>query len=418
MNEKLLQYIWQFQHFNRSDLSTSVGDRLIVIHPGILNFNQGPDFLDARVRIGNTVFAGAVEVHLKTSQWKIHGHHKDPNYNNVILHVVFEHDEKDNGIPVLELQPVVSNILLERYALLMNASAFIPCGTSILKVKDLVWLSWKERLLVERQVRKAVAVSELLKKNKSHWEETLWLMIARNFGVRVNAEAFEAVAESLPVKLLTKHRNQIHHLEALLFGQAGLLEKDFKEEYPRLLKREYVFLKRKYSLRPIRIPVHFLRMRPGNFPTVRLAQLAVLIQCSVHLFSNLLKAEKTSDVRSLFEVTANDYWHYHYRFDEPSNFKTKHLGAEMISNIIINSVVPIVFAYGSHHNEEKYRDKALKWLIDLPPESNSIISGFKSLRIEARTAYDSQALIELKNQYCIKKRCLECAIGNALLKDS
>ena len=414
--EKLLQYLWQFQHFNKSELRTAAGEELQVVFPGQLNFNQGPDFTAAQIRIDNTTLVGSVEIHTKASQWEGHGHGDDDNYKNVILHVVFENDRPSSSIPVLELQPRVSNLLLDRYFGLMNSTSFIPCGNSIGEVKELTWLSWKERLLAERLTRKSAIVSKFLEENNAHWEESFWWMLARNFGVKVNGEAFEAVARSLPVNLLARHKNQIHQLEALLFGQAGLLNANFAEDYPKLLQREYSFLKKKYDLKPVHVPVHFLRMRPGNFPTIRLAQLAILIQNSAHLFSKVLELGKLDSVRNLFDVTANDYWHYHYRFDEPSPFKTKALGRDMTENVIINTIVPVLFAYGLHHKEEAYRIRAIQWLEELSPEINSITKGFSAFELVNKSAFDSQAFIELKTQYCDQKHCLKCAVGNTLLK--
>jgi hypothetical protein len=421
MTERLLQFIWQFQYFNKNDLSTTADEKLQIIIPGLFNSNQGPDFLQATIRIGSTKWVGNIELHLKTSDWKRHRHERDKNYNNVILHVVWENDTEESSIPVFELKSRVSKILLQRYEELMNASGFIPCEKNISSVRDIVWKSWKERLLAERLLRKAAIAENFLQQNNYHWEETFWWLLARNFGIKVNADAFEAMAKSVSINILAKHKNQIHQLEALLLGQAGLLDKNtdsyqHKDDYPLLLQREYTFLKKKYSLRPIHQPVHFLRMRPGNFPTIRLAQLAMLIQGSAHLFSKIKEAGSVKLVRKWFDVVANDYWHYHYRFEEPSAFKKKKLGDAMIDNIIINTICPVLFAYGNYHDENKYKEKALKWLEETAAESNSITKGFLQLGIENKNAFDSQALIELKNEYCNKKRCLDCAVGNAILK--
>jgi hypothetical protein len=414
--EKLLQYIWQFQYFNKSELRTAAGELLQIIFPGKINNNQGPDFTNAQIKIDNTTLAGSIELHLKASQWNEHGHGTDPNYRNVILHVVFENDLAESGIPVLELQPRISNLLLERYSTLMNAGGFIPCGIAAAEVKELTWLSWKERLLAERLTRKSAIVFKFLEENNTHWEECFWWMLARNFGIKVNSETFEAVARSISVNILAKHKNQIHQLEALLFGQAGLLAGNFLEEYPKLLQREYSFLKKKYKLQPVHNPVHFLRMRPGNFPTIRLSQLAALILNSVHLFSKILETEKIEHTRTMLDVTANDYWHYHYRFDEPSSFKKKVVGKNMIDNIIINTIIPVLFAYGIYHKEEKYKNRAILWLYELSAEVNSITKGFASFGLSNQSAFDSQSFIELKTQYCDSRRCLQCSIGNALLK--
>ena len=418
MTERLLQFIWQFQYFNKNELLTDADETVQIIFPGKYNTDQGPDFSDAKIKIGKTLWAGAIELHIKTSDWKKHNHQSDKNYNNVILHVVWEEDGSMNGnsIPVIELKSRVSKILLQRYEELMNSSSFIPCEKSIHSVRDIIWQSWKERLLAERLLRKAKNVETYLKQNNYHWEETFWWLLARNFGMKVNADAFEAVARSISVNILSKHKNQIHQLEALLTGQGGLLEEKFSEDYPALLQKEYKFLKEKYQLKPIHLPLHFLRMRPGNFPTIRLAQLAMLVHESAHLFSKIKETVSVNDLKKLFDVTANDYWHYHYSINETSSFKKKKLGSAMVDNIIINTVCPVLFAYGDYHDENKYKDKALKWLEQTVAESNSITKGFLQLNIENKNAYDSQALIELKNEYCNKKRCLDCSVGNAILK--
>ena len=418
ITERLLQFIWQFQYFNKGELTTVAGEELQIIFPGHYNTDQGPDFTDAKIKIGKTTWAGRVELHVNSTDWVKHKHEGDENYNNVILHVVWQNEPGDHSIPVLELKNRVSKLLLQRYEELMNSSSFIPCENSIQSVRDITWQSWKERLLAERLLRKAKAVEIFQQQNNDHWEESFWWMLARNFGIKVNADAFEAIAKSIPVNVLAKHKNQIHQVEALLLGQADLLNEDFKEDYPKLLQREYKFLQKKYDLKPVHIPVHFLRMRPGNFPTIRLAQLAVLITESSHLFSKIKEAKSISEVKKWFDVTANDYWHYHYRFDEESAFRKKKLGTTMIDNIIINTVCPVLFAYGNYHQEEKYKLKALQWLEETAAESNSITKGFKHLGIENRSAYDSQALIELKTQYCDRKMCLECGVGNHLLKNT
>ncbi len=433
MTERLLQFIWQFQYFTKGELAATTGEAIQVLFAGQYNTNQGPDFSDAKIKIGKTTWAGSVELHIKTSDWNKHKHQSDKNYNNVILHVVWEDDgdgsrpdsyrdvpikptERSSVIPVLELSGRVSKILLQRYQELMNADSFIPCEKSINTVRDITWKSWKDRLLVERLLRKAKVVDTYLQQNNYHWEETFWWLLARNFGMKVNADAFEAIARSIPINVLAKHKSQIHQLEALLLGQAGLLEGKFAEDYPKLLQREYHFLKEKYKLKPIHQPIHFLRMRPGNFPTIRLAQLAMLIIESAHLFSKIKETASLKDVVKWFDVTANDYWHYHYQFDETSSFKKKTLGASMIDNIIINTLAPVLFAYGNYHDENNYKDKALKWLEKTAAESNSITKRFQKLGIENKNAFDSQALIELKNEYCSKKKCLECGVGNVILK--
>ena len=417
MTERLLQYIWQFQYFNKTSLQTVEGETVEIVYQGSYNTNQGPDFFEAKLKIGNTLLIGNVELHCKTSEWNTHKHSADKNYANVIAHIVWENDcTLPNNFPTIILQDRVSKILLEKYQKLLNTSSFIPCENSISTVPEITWLSWKERLLIERLEQKSTSANEYLSKNNYHWEETFWWMIAKNFGIKVNSEVFEKIAQSIPITVLAKHKNQLHQIEALLFGQAGLLDKDFEEDYPILLRKEYQFYKSKYNLQSTNANLFFLRMRPANFPTVRLAQLAMLIVHSVHLFSKIKEIEEVENVKKLLNVTANDYWHYHYNFDELSTYKIKNVGVQMINNLIINTVIPILFAYGHYTKEHHFKDKALRWLTQLTAEKNSRINGFLALQITIKNAFDSQSLLQLKNEYCSKKRCLECAVGNKLLK--
>ncbi len=421
MTERLLQFIWQFQHFNRSELRTEQGDLLQVIFPGSLNHDQGPDFLEAKIRLQEATWAGNIELHLNTSDWLKHSHQTDANYKNIILHVVWKNDDVHQDLPLLqmptlELQPRVSSLLLQRYEEWMNNPCFIPCEKNLHQLNALVWISWKERLAIERFQRKSAYILQIFSTCNHSWEETLWWMMARNFGIRVNAEAFEAIARSIPLNVLSKHKNQIHQLEALLFGQAGLLDKRFNEDYPVLLQKEYRFYRRKYNLTRVFVALKFLRMRPSAFPTLRLAQLAMLIHQSTHLFAQIKEAGSIQAVENMLNVAANDYWNYHYRFDDLTSFKIKNVGDEMAGNIIINTIVPVLFAYGLYHHNHVYMDKAMKWLQEVAPEKNRITRGWIKTGIKQFHAYDSQSLIELKTQYCDHKRCLDCAAGNALLK--
>ncbi len=417
MTERLLQYIWQFQYFNSRELSTSEGELLQVINPGIFNSNQGPDFTNAKIRVGKTSWAGSVEIHINSSDWRNHHHDNDINYRNVVLHVVWKEDAcLSFPFPTLVLEDKVPKPLLHRYEELMKRAASIPCSSTIQQVKDITWISWKERLMVERLQTRTQIIKSYLQQNSFHWEETFWWLLAKNFGTPVNSEAFESMARSVPFSILTKHKNQIHQVEAILFGQSGLLEADFKEEYPGMLQREYRFLQRKYGLKKnVSRPV-FLRMRPSGFPTLRLAQLAMLVHQSFHFFSKLKECDELADAGKLLEVTANDYWNYHYLFDEHSAYRVKKLGRQMIDSILINTAVPILFAYGHLQNDNGIRNKALRWLEGIPPEKNSITKGFESLRLPNRSAFDSQAYLQLKNEYCGKKRCLDCAVGSSLLR--
>ncbi len=421
MNERLLQYIWQFQYFNKEQLQTTCQQPLVILFPGILNTNQGPDFSQAKIQIGNTVWAGSVELHIKTSDWFKHGHQNDQHYNQVVLHVVWQHDTNDankqiNNIPVLELCNVVPKILLTRYENLLNQQGFIACENSITQLRDIVWQGWKERLLAERLTRKSSKILQHLESTQFFWEEVFWWHLAANFGLKVNSEAFEAIAKSLSINMLAKHRNQIHQLEALMLGQAGLLKDVHDDKYGTLLQKEYAFLKQKYNLQPIHAPVYFLRMRPANFPTIRLAQLAMLVHQSVHLFSTIKEAEELEKLEKLFAISPNDYWLYHYNFGEATAYKEKHLGKTMFDSIVINTICPILFAYGIYHNDENIKNKAVNWLLQTKAENNYVVSGFKQLGIASKNAADTQALLELKTMYCSHKKCLDCSVGNSILK--
>ncbi len=421
MQEDLLQYIWQFQYFNKSDLKTSANEELQVIHTGVLNAHQGPDFVNARIKIGTNTWAGNVELHVNSSDWNLHHHSGDKNYDNVILHVVWNdngilYDANGNAIPALELKDRVPKILLNKYEELMNASQFIPCEKLSPSLSDLQLLNWEQRLVAERLLAKSKKVFFILEQTNFHWEEAFWRMIAANFGLTVNNNLFQQVAELLPVTVLAKHKNQIHQLEALLFGTAGLLQEDFGEPYPIMLKKEFSFYRKKYGLKIIDGKLSFLRMRPANFPTIRLSQLAMLIHQSEHLFSKIKEASSVRELKEMFRVTANDYWHYHFVFDKESPYHQKTSGSKMIEGIIINTVVPALFAFGVHHNEEVYKNKALNWLEQIAPEKNIITKGFEEFKFPNKNALDSQALIQLKNEYCDKRFCLKCAIGNSILK--
>ncbi|MBS1737131.1 MAG: DUF2851 family protein [Bacteroidetes bacterium] len=421
MNESLLQYIWQFQYYNHAHLNTTKGDMLQIINAGTHNTHQGPDFKNAKIKINETIWAGHIELHVQSSQWQIHKHSTDENFKNIILHVVWKHDAEiidisGHELPTLELQDRVSKILLEKFTALLAMPQFIPCEHQLPDLTALTIISWKQRLAAERLLQKSEAVFNFLKQNEYHWEETFWWLISNNFGLKVNSGAFLKMAQSLPLSIIAKNKNSLLRIEALLFGQAGLLKKDFKDQYAILLQNEYNFLKKKYRLNLIDEAVFFLRMRPANFPTIRLAQLAQLLYKSEHLFSKIRETKSISEIRKLFALTAIDYWHYHYHFDEEVSYKEKTLGKEMINNILINTVIPLVFTYGLHHQDEVLKERAIEWLEQLPAEKNNITKGYVTLGFANNTALDSQSLLQLKNSYCSEKRCLECSIGNAILK--
>ncbi len=416
MKEQLFQFIWQQQLFNMQDLRLTSGELVEILFPGELNTNQGPDFIGARIRFNNTLWCGQVELHIKASDWFRHFHNDDHNYDNVILHVVWENDQLIfEDLRTLVLQDRISTILLERFSALKENRSFIPCQPLLITNNVPRELDNIDVLLKERFNRKAETIFPELSTFRNHWEAILWHKVARAFGGSINGDAFEQMAQSIPFNVLQRLKVQIHQLESVMLGQCGLLDEPSTDDYVVLLSKEYQFLKRKFSLSPIRNPVHFLRMRPSNFPTVRLAQLAMFMHVNPPLFDYFLHLEDIRDCVPMFDITANDFWHYHYSLRDKSNYKPKKLGLEMLWAIVINAIIPVMYAYGSFHKDEILKKKALGWLKQIPAESNSILHSFKKLGFRADHADETQSLLELKKAYCDVKRCLECEIGNQLL---
>ncbi len=419
MTEKLLQYIWQFQLFNKVNIQTIDLKELIIIHPGNSNSNQGPDFLTGKINYDNAIWFGNIELHVHSTEWRLHQHSKDDNYKNIILHVVWNHDE-DLGLPfpTLELKLLVPKLLLDRYRSLLTQNLFIPCEQNISIVNPIVIEKWKERLLVERLQKKAVYIEDLLKNNNYNWEETFWWMLARGFGGDINGEAFEQIAKSIPFRIFLKHSNAPIQVEALLMGQGGLLKEDSQELFPNQLKHEYVFLKNKYLFKPPKISLLFLRMRPSNFPTIRLSQLASLICKKRNFFSEIVELNTVENAESYFDLEASEYWDNHYCFNQWSATLKKRLGRNSISHIIINTIVPMIYAYGYINHNQKYLLKSIRILEQMKSEKNKIVDGFLNVGVEVKSAFDSQSFIQLKKEYCNQKKCLECSIGHAIFKDA
>ena len=422
MKENFLHFLWRFRRFDHTDLVSTTGEKIEIIHPGEHNSHAGPDFSHARLRIGDTQWAGNVEMHLKSSEWTAHNHQNDDAYRNVILHVVMEEDEpvfrKDGSrIPCLEMRKRVPANLLGTYQKILHNEYWIPCQHQFAAVPAMTKNLWLDRLLVERLERKTEAIKLSLTNNKNDWEETFYQFTARNFGLKINVEPFGLLARSLPQSFLARHKDNLLQIEAMIFGQAGMLEKELQDDYPNQLKKEYYFFKNKFNLSPID-PVmwKFLRLHPGNFPTIRLAQFAKLIHGSVHLFSKILEVEHVKEIEDLFSVSLDGYWLTHYTFDKESEKRNKSFGKQAIHLLTINTIVPFLFLYGNEIREDAFKNKALRLLEELKPEKNTIIKGWEKLGMESDSAYRTQALIQLKNEYCNKKKCLECNIGGAILK--
>jgi hypothetical protein len=422
MKEDFLHYLWKYRLFQLPLLTTD-NEPVEVIKTGIHNSNSGPDFIDARLKIGGTIWAGNVEMHLQSSSWFEHRHHRDGAYDNVILHVVLHNDkpaEQSNGqsIPTLECHNRIPESIFEKYQGLMASKLWIPCARIISHCPDIVISSWLETQLIERLANKAQAVEQVWLNCDNDWEEIFYRLLARAFGLKINSLPFEMLAASLPFKIIAKHLDQAVQVDALIFGQAGFLDNTLNDDYPARLKNEYVFLKNKYNLQGISQQTwKFMRLRPGAFPTIRLGLFSSLLQQTNSLFSFITETADTEKMKALFKVRAHDYWNTHYRFDVESEQESiKTLGESAIDLIMINAVAPILFFYGRHYGNEDFIDRAIHLLESIAPEQNSIITNWTKLGIEVKDAFASQALINLKNNYCSRKRCLECRIGSELLK--
>ena len=420
MKESFLQFIWKNNLYEKENLQADTSEIVEIINSGFHNKDAGPDFFNAKVKIGEQLWAGNVEIHVKSSDWYKHEHHKNPAYNNVVLHVVNENDKqikRDSGeiIPTIIIK--YNKIIFENYIALMQKNKKTICHSKISKIDSFILKHWQGRLLIERLEQKSVLIEQLLEQNNNHWEETFYQYLSKNFGFKKNAVPFELLSKSLPVKYLSKHKNNLFQIESLLFGQAGFLEDDFQETYFQSLKNEYSFLKKKYGLKPIEKHLWiFLRLRPINFPTVRIAQFAKLIFQSSKLFSEILENKNVKEISKLFEVTASDYWDTHYKFGKESSKKPKKLGKSSIDNILINTVALFLFVYGNLKANEEYKNRALELLQNLSPENNSIIRNWKATGIDVSNAFYSQSLIQLNNEYCHKDKCLECEIGSRIIK--
>jgi len=424
MTEEFLHHVWKFKLFDLKDLKTSCGQEIEIIRSGTHNFDSGPDFFNAQVRIGNTLWAGNVEVHINASDWNKHHHQNDKAYDNIILHVVNNADQKlfrssGEEIPAIEIKQRIDPKLLSNYMEFKQAPQLIPCAAQINSVPLLILNSTIDKMLLERLEKRSSTIIRSLALNKNNWEESFYQLIARSFGFKTNSEPFELLAKATPSVILAKHKNSLHQLEAILFGQAGMLNEHFNDPYPISLQNEYVFLKNKFRLEPIDQHLwKFLRLRPANFPTIRLAQFAALIERSSGLFSAVLQSESVVAIKDKFDVTVSDYWKDHYLFDKVSKKMEKPLGSEAVNSIIINVIVPFLFVYGKERSEQKYIDKAMLFLESINAEKNSVTDSWKMAGIKVNSAYESQALLQLKNEYCSNKKCLSCNVGNYLLKNS
>ena len=418
MKEEFLHFIWKNKLYDAIESVDSYLD-IEVIEPGLHNFDAGPDFFNAKVRVGHTIWAGNVEIHLKSSDWEKHGHHMNPAYNNVILHLVTEHD-KDvfhaGGQKVLTALIRFGKRYYHKYEKLMHSERQIACSDEFKNIDSFTLKFWLTNMLVERIESKTEYLRNLLAYCNNSWEEVFYISLARSFGFKVNSEPFEWLARSLPLVVLGRNKNNIMRIEALLFGQAGFLDDIIEAPDFMLLKKEYLYLKNKYKLKPIDKSLwKFLRIRPDNFPTVRIAQFAALIHGSSHLFSKILEIEHISELYTLFKIQADKRWDSVYTFGKEAKKKPKRLSHTAIDNIIINTVLPILFLYGKEKNNESYINRTPTFFEAIKPEHNKILNKWSEIGFHAKNAFESQAIIHLFNNYCTNKRCIECHIGCKLL---
>lgn len=422
-SEDFLHYVWQFKSFDHGDLRTADGQSLKIIHPGLLNKDAGPDFSQAKIQIAETVWAGNIEIHLKSSDWLRHHHQNDKAYENVILHVVYEHDVEINRmdgsvLPVLILQNRIAKELMAKYENLFLTLTDFPCAAQIGSVDRLVVDSFLSRTLIERFEQKTKMLFKSLEESRGNWDEVFYQFIARNFGFKVNALPFEFLAKAIPSSIFGKHKDNALQVEALVFGAAGFLGHQFEEAYPGKLKAEFLFLQKKYHIKPIEISNwKFMRMRPQNFPTLRLAQFAALISKSNHLFSKIIAIEDVNELSRLFEnLPVHPYWTEHYHFHKKAAGVNTQIGKKSVENILLNTVALFLFAYGKYIGMQAHIDRAIRLLESLPAEKNAITEKFTEAGVSIEKAFASQAVLQLKKQYCDQKKCLWCGIGISILK--
>ncbi len=422
MTESFLHYLWQYQQFDKRNLQTVHQESIRILKTGRYNTDSGPDFLHARLLIGSIEWVGNVEIHIFSSDWNAHAHYTDEAYNNVVLHVVWENNvmicrQDGTPIPTIELKYITNPNIELRFSELIENKGFIPCEKQVSDISTLSKMSMLDKVLVKRLEDKAAFVKELFENNNGDWEETAYQVLAKNFGFKLNSEVFLRLAQNLPLKNLAKHRGEVFPIEAMLFGQSGLLVET--DEYSERLSKEYQFYAQKYGLKERKLADFewkFLRTRPTNFPTIRISQLAVLISRRQSLFAMCTQTASIQELKNLFAIENSVYWQEHHHFAKKTQRKMSGLGADSIENILINSVIPLLVFYSQYIDSQSYMDRALLFLEQISAERNHLTSAWENLGFEVKTAHDSQSLIELYKNYCSEKKCLSCHIGFEILK--
>lgn len=421
MKENLLQFIWKFKLFSSPTLKGVNNEIIDVLNAGTENLNSGPDFKNAKIYIDNQLWAGNIEIHIKSSDWYLHQHQKDERYDAVILHVVWEHDvevfrKTNEPVVTIELKNHISSNVLSNYQQLFSKNLnWINCEKNIDSVNDFKVNNWLESLYFERLVGKSDEILQLLKKANNNWEAVLFVLLAKNFGLKTNAEAFLNTANSFDFSIVRKVSGNQELLEALFMGQAGLLEGNAEVAYFQQLKKDYDYLRIKYKLHPIsKDQVQFFRLRPNNFPTIRWSQLAALYHKNQHLFSIMLATQHKIQFYELFKVTTSFFWENHYTFEKESKKSIKKVTKNFIDLLLINTIIPVKFVYFKSMGKDDLT-QLIELIEEIKPEKNNIIANFNSLKINSENALKTQALLQLKNEYCRKHRCLSCVIGKELL---
>jgi hypothetical protein len=422
MTEEFLSFLWKYRLYKSDNLYVE-GEKVEVIHPGELNRDSGPDFFNTKLRIGDAIWAGNAEVHLKASDWNRHGHDKNAAFDNVILHITAENDQPvytSKGRLVATINLDFNDAHFMNYNTLMANKKWIPCAENFAATEPILLSSWLSKLGIDRLEYRTDQIMANLDQTINNWEEAFYRQMARGYGFHVNSQPFEALARSVPYHVVKKHSNNPMQLEAIFFGQAGFLRDDYNnEEYYNKLRYEHGFFKTKYNLQPVDTQLwKFMRLRPGNFPTVRIAQFVALFTRSTSIFSSVLDAKGLDSIYDLLSVDVSDYWKCHYTFGNASHKVSKPLGKESVKILIINAIAPFYFIYGKKLGLLQFQDKALQILEEMDAEDNSIMKGWGQLGVKPKNAFDSQALIHLKNEYCDKKRCLDCGIGMKIITNA
>lgn len=418
--EQLLHYTWKHKIFPLKELTTTTGQVLEVIDSGQANTHAGPDFFNAKIKLDGVLWAGNIEIHSSSSDWFKHGHHTKPSYDSVILHIATNIDteiHRSNGDTIPQLRLECPAHVKENYRVLLNTFHYPPCYKIIPSLSAFNIHSWMSALQFERFQQKAEQVSERLKFCNNHWEDAFFITLARNFGFGVNSDAFETMAKHLPLRAVDKHRDNLFQVEAMFFGQAGLLQETSGDDYYMALKKEYEYLAHKFELKPMDAMLwRFLRLRPSNFPHIRIAQLAYLYHRNYGLLSQLMEKGTIEEIRELLKGGTSEYWLTHHLFGETSPHRTKTLSVQSLDLLIINTVVTFLYAYGMHKGNDLMCTRASSFLEQLKAENNYITRMWNECGIQANHAGDSQALIQLKKEYCDKKKCLYCRFGYEYLK--